>query len=60
MHNPVLSVRYLFDEAHKLHAVVKVMLQPARIEQSYQRILKHVAEHPADRGDMHVIMFGNG
>ena len=39
---------------------MEIMLQPARIEQFYQSIFKLVAEHLADRGDMHVIMFGNG
>ena len=59
MHNPVLFVRHLFDEAHELHAVVEIMLQPARVEQFYQRIFKLVAEYLADRGDMYVVMFRN-
>lgn len=37
-----------FDEAHKLHTVVEIMLQPARIEQLYQCLFKFVAEHFAD------------
>ena len=48
MHYSVLFLLHLFDEAHKLHAVMEVMLQPARVEQPYQRIFKLVAEHLAD------------
>ena len=59
MYNPVLFVHHLFDEAHKLHAVVEIMLQPARIEQPYQGVFKLVAEYLTDRGDMHVVMFGD-
>ena len=59
MHNPILFVRHLFDEAHKLHAVTKIMFQSARIEQFYQRIFKLVAEHLTDRGDMYIVTFGN-
>ena len=59
MYNPVLFVRHFFDEAHKLHAVMEVMLQPTRVEQPYQRIFKLVTEHLTDWGDMYIITFGN-